>query len=444
MGVQWTGRRWIVKGDRAADGARGWGRWRAIAIAAVAALGLLLGLTACGIPQVQAEDRLFLSALGAELLDAVVLDAPPIAGVPVGGLSALVYDRSRDRFLALSDDRSDRGPARFYTLAMALDRGTDGGADAPKIRRVRVEGVTTLRDRDGQPFAAGRIDPEGLALSPRQTLFISSEGDTRNGIDPFIGEFDRTTGQLLKTLPLPPYYLPQRDEAADGTPPDAPTRGILNNLGFESLTTWPPGDRASAVEPFRLFTATESNLAQDLDPNRPPDQRDQPPDQRDQPPAMPQARFLHFLIGDGPPLPVSEHLYPLDPTPEDAIANGLVELLAIDGGGHFLSLERTFSLESGYGVKLFQVAMGAATDTAGYGTYVGAGSAIAPARKRLLLDLTAAAAQLGTPLFNLEGMAIGPRLPDGSASLWLIADNNFQPFEQTQILLLKLTGYQSR
>ncbi|GAB4343229.1 MAG: esterase-like activity of phytase family protein [Cyanophyceae cyanobacterium] len=396
----------------------------------MAAIALLLGLTACSIPQVQAEDRLFVNDLAAEWVDALTLERQAIAGVPVGGLSALAYDRSRDRFLALSDARGDHGPARFYTLAMEFDRGTGGNGDAPKIRRVRVESATALGDRDGQPFPAGSIDPEGLALSPRQTVFISSEGDVRNGIDPFIGEFDRTTGRLLKTLPLPPYYLPQRDE----TKPDAPPRGIRNNLGFESLTVWPPGDRAAAVEPFRLFTATESNLAQDLDPNGSPDQGDRPP-------AQPQARFLHFLIGDGPPLPVSEHLYPLDPTPKDAIANGLVELRAIDGGGHFLSLERTFSLEHGYGVKLFQVAMGAATDTAGYGTYVGAGPAIAPARKRLLLDLTAAAAQRDISLFNLEGMAIGPRFPDGRPSLWLIADDNFQPFEQTQIVLLKLTGY---
>jgi len=411
--------------------ARGWGRSVATWVTAIAiCLGISLGLTACSIPQVQAEDRLFVNDLAAEWVDAVTLERQAIAGVPVGGLSALAYDRSRDRFLALSDTRGDRGPARFYTLALEFDRGPDGDGDAPKIRRVRVESATALSDRDGQPFPAGSVDPEGLALSPRQTVFIASEGDVRNGIDPFIGEFDRATGQLLKTLPLPPYYLPNPADAA----PDAPPRGILNNLGFEALTVWPPGDRASAVEPFRLFTATESNLAQDLDPNLPPDQRDRPPTQ-------PQARFLHFLIGDGPPLPVSEHLYPLDPTPEDAIANGLVELVAIDGGGHFLSLERTFSLESGYGVKLFQVAMGAATDTAGYGTYVGAGSAIAPARKRLLLDLTAAATQRNLDLFNLEGMAIGPRFPDGSPSLWLIADDNFQPFEQTQLVLLKLTGY---
>jgi hypothetical protein len=417
---------------RAEDGAAVKGRSRWIATVLVV-LGLWTGLTACSIPQVQAEDRLFVNDLAAEWLDEFTLGRQAIAGVPVGGLSALAYDRSRDRFLALSDDRSDRGPARFYTLAMELDRGPGSDDGSPKIRRVEVESVTALGDRNGQPFPAGSIDPEGLALAPSQTLFISSEGDTRNGIDPFIGEFDRNTGQLLKTLPLPPYYLPNKDDAD----PEAPPRGVLNNLGFESLTVWPPGDRAAAVEPFRLFTATESNLAQDLDPNLPPDQRDRPPTQ-------PQARFLHFLIGDGPPLPVSEHLYPLDPTPEGAIANGLVELLAIDGGGHFLSLERTFSMERGYGVKLFQIAMGAATDTAGYGTYHGAGTAIAPARKRLLLDLTAAAEQRGISLFNLEGMAIGPRLPDGSPSLWLIADDNFQPLEKTQIILLKLTGYQPK
>ena len=429
-------------------GVKGAARWgipqRAVAMRMLAvlttlgALAMLLG--SCSLPQVQAEDRLFLP-LSADMLDLYVLDKQEFAGAPVGGLSALVYDRPRDRFLALSDDRASRGPARFYTLAMSIGRDPSDPA-ASAIQAIRIEGVTSLTDADGAPFSAGSIDPEGLALSPRNTVFVSSEGDVSQAIAPFIGEFDRETGRLLQTLPVPSYYLPPTaDERA--AEPDLPPRGILNNLGFESLTASPNSALASSVEPFRIFTATESNLAQDLeiDSNPNPDADRGPASQG--PPDRPTARFLHFLLGDGPPLPVSEHLYPLDPTPEGADYNGLVEMLAIDRGGRFLSLERTFSPTDGYGVKLFQVAMGAATDTAGYATYRGLdptdpAGGVAPARKRLLLDL----GTLGVNLFNLEGMAIGPRLADGSYSLLLVSDDNFQRFEQTQFLLLRLNGYQ--
>jgi hypothetical protein len=40
---------------------------------------------------------------------------------------------------------------------------------------------------------------------------------------------------------------------------------------------------------------------------------------------------------------------------------------------------------------------------------------------------------------NLEGMTLGPRLPDGSQSLLLVSDNNFEGDRATQLILLRLT-----
>jgi len=37
--------------------------------------------------------------------------------------------------------------------------------------------MTTLLDETNQPFAAGSLDPEGIALTSSGTVFISSEGD---------------------------------------------------------------------------------------------------------------------------------------------------------------------------------------------------------------------------------------------------------------------------
>jgi hypothetical protein len=54
----------------------------------------------------------------------------------------------------------------------------------------------------------------------------------------------------------------------------------------------------------------------------------------------------------------------------------------------------------------------------------------------LLLNLK----QLDIRLDNLEGMTLGPRLPDGSQSLLLVSDNNFNSLQITQLLLFRLKG----
>jgi hypothetical protein len=110
----------------------------------------------------------------------------------------------------------------------------------------------------------------------------------------------------------------------------------------------------------------------------------------------------------------------------------------VDQGGHFLSLERSLSL-NGFTVKLFQLAMGGATDTSTIASLKGPLKGVQPIQKKLLLDLT----QLGIKLDNLEGMTLGPRLPDGSQSLLLISDDNFNPLQITQLLLFRLKGVKS-
>jgi hypothetical protein len=123
-------------------------------------------LTSCAIPQLRAEDRLFLPVT-VELLDVYNLPPQEFAGTTVGGLSALAYDRPRDRLYALSDDRGRYGPARFYTLSITLGRGEAG---QPRFESVKIDAVTPLLDTEGNPYPEGSIDPEGLALSPRDTL----------------------------------------------------------------------------------------------------------------------------------------------------------------------------------------------------------------------------------------------------------------------------------
>jgi len=78
---------------------------------------------------------------------------------------------------------------------------------------------------------------------------------------------------------------------------------------------------------------------------------------------------------------------------------------------------------------------GSDNDVNGIDSIAGALGFLRPARKTLLLDLRT----LGIPLDNVEGMTIGPNLPDGRRSLVLVSDNNFAANQFTQFLLFALS-----
>jgi hypothetical protein len=379
----------------------------------VLAIALLSFLTVgCAPSQVRsAEQRTFLN-LSLDFLGEYKLPNMTFKDTPVGGLSALTYDRQRNKFYALSDDHSQLAPARFYTLGLSLKRTETGEIS---FEKVDVEDVTFITDENGKTFAKGSLDPEGIALSPKGTVFISNEGVPSQGIDPFIREFSLKTGQQQQSLLIPERYLPN-----DNTKENQPPRGIQDNLGFESLTFEVGSLAAATGDPFRLFTATESALLQD---KLPPDS-EQPT----------RVRLMEYLFGNiTRPIVLAEHVYLLDPTPKGAIANGLTDFITVDTAGHFLSLERSYGLLSA-GAKIYQLATGAATDTSGITTLKGDLSRIDVVKKKLVLDLST----LGIYLDNLEGMALGPRLPDGTQSLLLVSDNNFRDTQLTQFLLFRL------
>lgn len=372
-------------------------------------------LTSCTISPAMARERVFLD-VSLDFLDAYQLSKMRFKDTPVGGLSALTYDRQQQRFYAVSDDRSVFAPARFYTLKLVLN---SSDSKPIGIEKVAVEDVTFLSDQKGKPYPPGSLDTEGIALSPQQTVFISSEGVGRNDNTPFIGEFDVKTGQLRQSLPIPERYLPAVASTEKAGAKAISIQGIQDNLGFESLTLNPFGTIPAKGEPLRLFTATESALFQD--------EEEVTSEQG------PKCRLLHYLLSEGPPLLISEHFYQLNPPPPGALKHGLADLLALDTGGHFLSLERSLGL-LGFDVRIYQATTGGATDTSRIASLKGQLSGIQPMKKKLLLDL----GQLGIDLDNFEGMTLGPRLPDGSQSLILVSDDNFSGAQTTKFLLFRL------
>ncbi|BAU67295.1 hypothetical protein STA3757_47060 [Stanieria sp. NIES-3757] len=370
---------------------------------------LLILVPACStitIPRVSAQERMFLP-LSLEFLGEYQLPKQTFQDTEVGGLSAITYDRQHNRLYALSDDRSQLASARFYTLNLNLQ---SDNTEKTTINKIEIEKVTFLSDEQGNSYPAGSIDPEGIALSPRGTVFIASEGNLNRGINPFIGEFELNTGKKILNLPLPQRFLPD--------PTGKEIKGIQDNLAVEPLTVNQTG--LASQDPFRLFTATESALKQDSLSN---------------PERKARIRLLHYVINPiGNPVIVAEHLYLLDPASVETISNGLTELLALDKEGYLLSLERTFGF-TGAGAKIFQVVNGNATDTSSITSFGEEITSIRPLSKKLLLDLS----QLGIYLDNLEGMTFGPRLPDGSQTLLLVSDDNFNQEQVTQFLLFRLS-----
>jgi 3-phytase/alkaline phosphatase D len=311
-------------------------------------------------------------------------------GLQIGGLSALTYDAASDAFLALSDDRSPQ--ARFFTVRLDLSDGALGTGDQS------FTGVQVLADANGQPFASGALDPEGLAIKEDGSFYFSSEGDANALIPPLVGTLS-AFGTQTGSLPVDDDFLPNADQAS----------GIRNNLAFEALTLSPNGQR--------LFVGTENALYQDgpaatLYTGSP-------------------SRIVEYDTATGQQ--VAEYTYRSEPvqdapSPADAFGtNGLVELLALDDQGTLLALERSFSTGAGNDIRLFL----ARPDPAGADA-----SGRVPLRKELVLDFD----ELGITLDNIEGMTFGPELPDGRRTLVFVSDDNFAESQVTQLLAFAVGG----
>ncbi|MEO7795428.1 MAG: esterase-like activity of phytase family protein [Thermoanaerobaculia bacterium] len=363
-----------------------------------------VGSMALGVLVCLAGTALAAGPTSLELLgEATVAGTAQVQGVPMGGLSGLTFDPRSGEYLAISDDRSEKGPARFYRLAIDLAAVVDGraGAQAPVVT---VEGATTLFARGGVPFARRSLDPEGIALG-RDRIYVSSEGEAAVGQAPFVAEFD-LDGHFLRELPLPARFRPDSGAAV----------GVRNNLGFEALSLTPDGRY--------LLAGAENGLAQES------------------PAAAPgvpsRARLLRWdLERGGAPeefFYIVEAISRTPPSPADELVNGLVEIIAL-GGDELVTLERQWVPGVGIEVKLFAVSLANLPDASGVDAPASLG--LATARKTLLLNF----ADLGVALDNFEGMAFGPPLADGRLPLYVVSDDNFNPDLQKTLVLAFAVGF---
>lgn len=378
-------------------------RWAARALTMAVCLGALLG--GCAVP-VADEGRgpvAGLRLIGEQRIAHRLL----FQGTLVGGLSSIDYDSRSGTWIAASDDRSELGPARFYTARLEYDAGG--------FRAVTLDAVHTFRQADGSAYPAlKQADPRGgevadieaIRFDPRgDGIWYASEGSDALGTGPFVKQAGGD-GAYHSTLPLPAMFRATPDKTA----------GPRGNLSFEALAFAPDGQS--------LWVGMEAPFYQDG------------------PLANPErgavSRFTQFER-NGKVL--AQYAYPIDrvqghPAPGRFGDNGVSEMLVVDSR-HLLVLERSGVQDAtgrfAFFIRLYLVELGGATDIGALPALEGA--RYTPLKKRLLMDLNRAGLD---KVDNLEGMSWGPVLANGHRSLVLISDDNFSPDEVTQLLAFEV------
>jgi len=319
-------------------------------------------------------------------------------GTTVGGLSGISFDRRTGRYYLISDDRSERNPARFYTASVGV---------AGHRVTASLTGTAPLRRPDGStypPLGSGAVppDPEGIAVHPGTgDLYWVDEGERSDNLENPAVRVAKPSGAFVRELPIPASLR------------IAPGAGPRRNQALEGVSFTPDGER--------LYTATEEPLLQD-GPNPTTE-------------AGGLTRVTEYDAGSG--RPVAQYAYPLEPLfaepgePDATDTNGLSDLVAL-GGGRFLMLERAAVVDRfRIKVRVYLADAAGATDVRSRDSLRGATAL----RKTLLLDLDDVP---GLRVENFEGATLGPALPDGRRTVVLVSDDNFHWLQSTQIAAFAL------
>lgn len=341
-------------------------------------------------------------ALQLQLLDTTsIASGTQVLGTTLGGLSGIDYRASDNTYFAISDDRSQANPARFYNLSLDYNDAGFVGLG------YTFNTVTTMLRPDTTAFPALSVDPEAIRYNAATgNLHWTSEGDANASINPHVRTMT-TSGAYVGDFAVPAHYN------STGV---AGVTGIRQNLAFESLALSPDGTR--------LFTGTENALKQDGP-------------AADVSLGSPSRIILWNTAGTL----LSEFVYLTDPvevapTPGQFATNGLVEFLAIDNDT-LLAVERSFSVGApgrGNNIDLYLVELAGATDVKAFNDLDNAGAYTAVS-KTFIADL---GADFGLDPDNIEGITWGHDLANGNRTLVLVSDDNFSATQETQFVILEV------
>jgi hypothetical protein len=343
------------------------------------------------------------------LLGEQIIPAGLFAGTTVGGLSGIDRDPRTGEYVLISDDRSDRQPARFYTARIDVS-----GAG---LGEVRLTGTTPFLRPDGTTYPplattdGTTVDPEDIRVDPWTGHYVwSQEGErivqpTRQVlIDPSV-QVARRDGTFVRTLPLPANLRMSAGQ-----------EGPRQNQSLEALTFAAGGTLVvSALEGALLQDGPEAT------------------------PATGTTSRINVQTRTGRLL--AQYAYPQEPVfaqpnpPGGFSNNGVTAILAANpvDPSRYLLLERSFVSGVGNKVRLYEIDLRGATNIAGMDSV--AGENVQPVRKKLVADL----ADFGlSTVDNIEGMTWGPTLRSGEQTLLLVSDDNFAATQVSQVIALAI------
>jgi hypothetical protein len=233
-------------------------------------------------------------------------------------------------------------------------------------------------------------DFEGIAFTTadRGSVLISDEGV------PSVREFSLAAGLLVGVLPTPSVF-----------------DHIRSNRGFESLTrrcengdSWTANEEALTVD-GPTATPTDGTIV----------------------------RLLRHDASSPDPVAAEQYAYEVEPMhgpflPGQSGQSGLCDLVALPGGT-LLALERSLALAAPlFLTRIFQVDFSGASDVSALPALDGA--VFTPVAKELLWS---------GPASNLEGLALGPSLPQAERVLLGIVDSG-DPISQNRLVAFALIG----
>lgn len=321
-----------------------------------------------------------------------------VDGAPFGGVSGVDYDATGDRWMMISDDKSDLAPARFYVGRLDFD--------AKAVRALVLERAVSLRREDGSVFPSirepkgERADAEAIRIDPLDGSVVwSTEGDPQRGFDPAVRRMDHD-GQPLGEIRLPGLFSFRR--------------GARPNQTIEGVSFSPDGRH--------LWVSIEGPLLQDGPVS-----------------SVSHAGLTRLTKLDREGRILAQHAYRLDPiqaAPARRGDNGVSEILAADER-QLLVLERS-GVEDAQGrfifhCRLYVVDLRGAQDVSAIESLTT--PELRPLTKRLLVNFDRLP---GVAATNLEAMAWGPKV-DGQRSLVLMADDNFDPTHKGQVVVFLMS-----
>lgn len=261
-------------------------------------------------------------------------------------------------------------------VRLAITLANDGAIASAAI--IPTGGLSLADTRDFEDMAY-----RGAA---RDSVYLCEEGS------PEVREYRLDNGAFVRVLSRPALFANRRA-----------------NFGFESLSL----NRTRSS----LWAANEEALTVDGPVSTPT--------------AGTWVRLLKYDATATPPTATTQFAYLTQPMHGSVVSgarSGVSQIVALPNG-KLLSLERSFAIGATFfQTRIYEVDTAAATDVSGLATLVG--TTFTPATKRLLYsgDQT-----------NLEGLCLGPKLPDGSCALLGIVDDG-DPISVNRVVSFRLTG----